>query len=757
MTASTIKRIIVKYEKDGDTKEMVDALKRLSDSAKSTSSSVDTLKRTVLGLVGAFGLQLGIKGLFEMADSLQGLRERIKAIQGPGTDTNDVIESLRSTANKTKSDIGTLAYEFNKLSIVTRTLGVTNEGAVAILEQLHQTFRISGTDAEQASNSMNQLVRAFETGTVKGRELKALMVSDPFLISKLRSDLGSSFQTALKDGIPVNTLLATLNKHFVEINETSSKLKQTFSETVTVLKNELTVEVDKLNQKLGASEGFAKIGRAAVNILHELDVVFEQSKIYKFVNAFNSMLDYIGKNASASDISRSPFIRFLALASDRTEHIAKQKKDMIAIDETYYGVVSKGADGLGRAMQFLGEKFNDKNIEKYGTQLQTIAKSVGKAKTSTQDYTDELIKMQKEAAKNNLPVHITYLKPPPSLPEQIKAVELQIGSLNTEYNKGDISVTSYNKKIVELTQKLDALKIKTGSLSTSKAREEMEKLNRANLGREFESGAIKIDEYNKRLNQLKLAEVTQKMNEGKISALQYHQEILKLSSDFQPGSALYVGVNSYIESSGTLSQNIAKNITLVFNTLEDTLVDFIKTGTFEFAKFTQAILDDLTRVIVRAAIIQPLAQTILGSFGGENSLSVANANAGGSNVHASPNVQNAMGGAWNNGVQFYAKGGVFDSPTMFQHSNGLGVLGESGPEAVLPLTRKGGKLGVGATPVTVNIINNSGAEVTKTESQGPNGERILEVLIASKTREIFANGTMDKTMRQVYGLNRRGS
>jgi len=41
---------------------------------------------------------------------------------------------------------------------------------------------------------------------------------------------------------------------------------------------------------------------------------------------------------------------------------------------------------------------------------------------------------------------------------------------------------------------------------------------------------------------------------------------------------------------------------------------------------------------------------------------------------------------------------VFSSPTMFSHAGGLGVLGEAGPEAVMPLTRgSDGKLGVKAS------------------------------------------------------------
>ncbi len=71
----------------------------------------------------------------------------------------------------------------------------------------------------------------------------------------------------------------------------------------------------------------------------------------------------------------------------------------------------------------------------------------------------------------------------------------------------------------------------------------------------------------------------------------------------------------------------------------------------------------------------------------------------------------AGGGAFSAGrVRAFARGGVVDGPTLFPMRGGVGLMGEAGPEAVMPLTRgPDGRLGVrargqGAGPVvTVNI------------------------------------------------------
>ena len=67
------------------------------------------------------------------------------------------------------------------------------------------------------------------------------------------------------------------------------------------------------------------------------------------------------------------------------------------------------------------------------------------------------------------------------------------------------------------------------------------------------------------------------------------------------------------------------------------------------------------------------------------------------------------GGAFVQGrVMPFAKGGVVSSPVTFPMRGGTGLMGEAGPEAIMPLTRTAnGKLGVevagGARPVNVTM------------------------------------------------------
>ena len=75
----------------------------------------------------------------------------------------------------------------------------------------------------------------------------------------------------------------------------------------------------------------------------------------------------------------------------------------------------------------------------------------------------------------------------------------------------------------------------------------------------------------------------------------------------------------------------------------------------------------------------------------------------------------AQGGAFDAGnVVPFAHGGIVSAPTIFPMTRGLGLMGEEGPEAIMPLMRmQDGRLGVsamsgnhGGRPIVINQHTN---------------------------------------------------
>ena len=132
---------------------------------------------------------------------------------------------------------------------------------------------------------------------------------------------------------------------------------------------------------------------------------------------------------------------------------------------------------------------------------------------------------------------------------------------------------------------------------------------------------------------------------------------------------------------------------------------------------------------------------------------------------------NAMGGVYGeSGYEAFALGGTFtnqivDSPTYFRFAKGsgfgTGLMGEAGPEAIMPLSRGAdGSLGVSVNggfrhstfALTVNINNYSGEEVTAEEKQDEDGNRTLEITVGAMINQHITSGQADKAMKARYGL-----
>ncbi|AUH50984.1 hypothetical protein CXB49_09260 [Chromobacterium sp. ATCC 53434] len=157
--------------------------------------------------------------------------------------------------------------------------------------------------------------------------------------------------------------------------------------------------------------------------------------------------------------------------------------------------------------------------------------------------------------------------------------------------------------------------------------------------------------------------------------------------------------------------------------MESTLTQFFETGKLGWKSFAAAILQEIEKIMVAKAAAGLLTQAV-GFFSGM----VPTQSAAPVEVGTPTWTAQADGGAWSRGVQFFANGGVFDRPTGFAHAGGLGVLGEAGPEAVMPLTRgSDGRLGVrasggsGGGDMMINqtvIYQDAGGKQTQGDAQG---------------------------------------
>ncbi|WP_404939034.1 phage tail tape measure protein [Pseudomonas sp. JDS08PS003] len=224
------------------------------------------------------------------------------------------------------------------------------------------------------------------------------------------------------------------------------------------------------------------------------------------------------------------------------------------------------------------------------------------------------------------------------------------------------------------------------------------------------SRSMSLDEYTQKLQALEATQ--QKLHDTVVSN---YDDMTAAQGDWRNGASS--AWQNYLESARDVAGQTKSLFTNAYGSMEDAIVQFAMTGKSSFADFTKSILADMARIATRQASSAALsslfgmAASAAASYFGGGAASAGSTQAGYTGVDFSS--YQANGGAWGAGVQMFANGGAFTNsvvskPTAFGMAGGhTGVMGEAGPEAIVPLARtSGGQLGIRALGGDSSSSNN---------------------------------------------------
>jgi tape measure domain-containing protein len=176
------------------------------------------------------------------------------------------------------------------------------------------------------------------------------------------------------------------------------------------------------------------------------------------------------------------------------------------------------------------------------------------------------------------------------------------------------------------------------------------------------------------------------------------------------------------------------------------MIDGTKSAQEVFAEFLNTIANALMQTAAKM-IAQYIALGIarifaMGSPAGSFAPSGPLAAVGNVNTDVSSFFSlNANGNAFGaNGIIPFAKGGIVNSPTVFPFAKGIGLMGEAGPEAILPLKRGAdGSLGVMASGGggDVNVVVNVDAKGSSVEGDEQGANQLGRVISAAVQSELI--------------------
>ncbi|TOZ47160.1 phage tail tape measure protein [Enterobacter cloacae] len=196
----------------------------------------------------------------------------------------------------------------------------------------------------------------------------------------------------------------------------------------------------------------------------------------------------------------------------------------------------------------------------------------------------------------------------------------------------------------------------------------------------------------------------------------------------------------------TASDYASQSADLVNNTMSGlvgNISEALAGNKVDWEDWSKSVLASMQKIILNAMIVNSLQSSMGGGgfLGGLFGGSAGGSTPSGSYNSAASGLQlNAKGGAYASASLSAYSNSIVRSPTYFAFAKGAGLMGEAGPEAIMPLTRSAdGSLGVRVTGAQTSPAGSGEIHITQHFTISGNGDAALKQAM----EEAAARGARD--------------
>lgn len=291
-------------------------------------------------------------------------------------------------------------------------------------------------------------------------------------------------------------------------------------------------------------------------------------------------------------------------------------------------------------------------------------------------------------------------------------------------------------------------------------REFLEK--REDLQRRYQRGDIRSQEDYDRYNQ----ELDKALAERLDKYRSHYEQLDELQGDWLAGAQN--GLANWVDSSSDYYSQVSDLVSGGMDGMIDNLADSLNGNKADWSSWANSILNDMQKIILKAIVLNSIQSmggsggifgSLSGMFGG--GVSGGSTPSGAYNSAASGLTLNAKGGIYDSADLSQFSNSIVNSPTMFAFAKGAGLMGEAGPEAIMPLTRTAdGSLGVRMVDDAVSSVGGGGANIQQTIQQhfsiSGNGDAALKQAMQQAARQGANDGAKQARQDLLQDFQTRG-
>lgn len=299
----------------------------------------------------------------------------------------------------------------------------------------------------------------------------------------------------------------------------------------------------------------------------------------------------------------------------------------------------------------------------------------------------------------------------------------RLGLLATEVDRlnGVKKANEENLKVAEFVATLQAQNANTaaslnadiaGAGLSDKARDRMREMlgiqadyldQQRELERQYQSGDIE----SKDLYDRKTAALTDALQQRLAMQQDYYQKLDTLQGDWLAGATN--GLANWIDSASDYYSQASNLVESTLSGFVDNLSDALAGNKVDWEDWSMSVLQSIQKILLNTMLVNSIKS--LSGSGMMSMFSFGSGSPGGSTPSGAYNSAaagvklNAKGGVYESADLSRFSNGIVNSPTLFAFAKGAGLMGEAGPEAIMPLTRASdGSLGVRMVNETLNSV-----------------------------------------------------
>jgi tape measure domain-containing protein len=685
------------------------AFGKASKAAQKYQSALGGIKGAIVSL----GVAALTKRMIGQAASFQQTQIRLKALSAEYGEFGKIQQLVKDNAKTFNLSQAEASSQFSDIYARLRPLGKTLEEVQTVYKGFNATAIASGTSAAAASGAFLQLSQALGSGRLAGDEFRSVSEQIPGILGLVADEMGVAVSELKELGsegkITSDILINALAKGF---EKNKDKIQQILAESPAAKFKEFSNATSELSNAIG-TELLPAVTPAVQELTKLLKTAGGLPKPLLAVAAAIAGIGSAALIAAPGVVALGKAIAFISGAG-------------LLAAAPWLGL----AAGIGAVVVALG-RYQSKSSQIAGAARTGGVKEVVAAR-------QELSKLAGDTSLLRLKRDEVTGRERANLTKQIVRNQKRINELKAAIAANPADIAQAEAASVTAQNQAQIGDVVGGSSETGRRGkdpvEEARKL--AQLSRDrvqaFENQALlasavnETERKNFQLN-IDIAELQKnakgfaqedvdaqiaarialenKRNEAEAykktiaeTAKEEADSLARFLSDFD---AAFQELDAKAEAQGEKMKDVYKGIgDSIQNGVVDALTAAVD-GTKSLAEVASATLKDIGNMFIKLGINQLFNS--LGSGGGFLGQLFGSAKG---NIIAQ------------NKVVPFAKGGIVGEPTIFPLANGTGLMGEAGPEAIMPLKRSpSGRLGVEVAS-TREQLNNQQAVASTREQLG---------------------------------------